>query len=78
MISRDSINQVLLFQLADLDGPGRIKFWLAMGSKFRRYFCFWVGPAKVTLVVNHPSTVKAVMKTSGKFRAPVTGKQNIT
>lgn len=50
--------------LADLDGAGRIKFWLELGSQFRRYFCFWVGPAKVTLVVNHPSTVKAVMKTS--------------
>lgn len=42
----------------------RIKFILGLGAKFRRYFCLWVGPARVTIVVNHPSTVKAVMKTS--------------
>ncbi|XP_053389637.1 ultra-long-chain fatty acid omega-hydroxylase-like [Mercenaria mercenaria] len=42
----------------------RIKFILGLGSKFRRYFCLWVGPARVTVIVNHPTTVKAVMKTS--------------
>ncbi|KAL4221625.1 hypothetical protein ACF0H5_019882 [Mactra antiquata] len=43
---------------------GRIKFILELGASFRRYFCLWIGPARVTIVVNHPSTVKAVMKTS--------------
>ncbi|XP_052286014.1 cytochrome P450 4F6-like isoform X2 [Dreissena polymorpha] len=45
--------------------PGdRIRFILGLGARFRRYFCLWMGPARVTLVVNHPTTVKAVMKTS--------------
>ncbi|WAR15155.1 CP4F6-like protein, partial [Mya arenaria] len=42
----------------------RIRFMLSLGAMFKRYFCLWIGPARVTLVVNHPDTIKAVMKTS--------------
>ncbi|KAH3827502.1 hypothetical protein DPMN_129437 [Dreissena polymorpha] len=43
-------------------------------SRFRRYFCLWMGLARVTLVVNHPTTVKAIMKTSEPKLTGLSGK----
>jgi len=49
--------------------PDRIKFLLGLGNLYRRYFCVWIGPARVTIVVNHTETVKAVMRTSREYPA---------
>ncbi|KAL4221389.1 hypothetical protein ACF0H5_019647 [Mactra antiquata] len=50
--------------LLPIQGEERVQYALENSMKYPRHYCFWAGGLNPMLVVTHPETVRAVMKTA--------------
>lgn len=50
----------------------QMQFLLDCGAKFRRYYRIWIGFFSPIIFLNHPDTIKVLMKTAGNvFTSPL-------